>query len=99
MKGKRGGGTDIPRDLIQWWCHWGGGGGERKEGEEGKVCGVYLCSVVLFGYWFSENVLNQSNPFCTSIISSNQMNGAHSDDTIINNGHFSHRKILCGLCK
>ena len=53
---------------------------------------MYLCSVVLFGYCFYEKILNQSNPFCTYIISSNQITRAHSDDTIINNGHFSHRK-------
>ena len=46
---------------------------------------------ILVRYWFSEDFLTQSNPFCTYIISSNQINRAHSDNIIINNGHCSHR--------
>ena len=51
---------------------------------------------ILVRYWFSEDFLTQSNPFCTYIISSNQINRAHSDNIIINNGHCSHRGKFCG---
>ena len=51
---------------------------------------------ILVGLWFSEEFLTQSNPFYTSIISSNQITRAHYDDIIIKNGHGSHRRKLCG---
>ena len=54
---------------------------------------------VLVWYWFSEDFLTQSNPFCTSIISSNQNTRAHSDNIIIKNGHFSQRRTYIGWCK
>ena len=53
----------------------------------------------LVWYWFAEHFLTQSSPFCTSIISSNQITRAHYDNIIINNGHCYHRRTLCGWCK
>ena len=41
---------------------------------------------ILVWYWFSEDQLTQSNPFCASIISSNQIIMAHSGDIVIKNG-------------
>ena len=38
--------------------------------------------------------MTQSNPFCTYIISSNQISRAHSDNIIIKNGLCSHRRRL-----
>ena len=54
---------------------------------------------ILVWYWFSEYQLTQSNPFCTSIISSNQITRAHNDNIIINNGHCSKIRISFGWCK
>ena len=53
----------------------------------------------LIGYWFYKDFLIQSNSFCTYIISSNQTNRENSDNTIIKNGHCSHRRTLRFLCK
>ena len=50
----------------------------------------------LVGYLFSEGFLTRSNPFCTSILSSNQIARVHYDDIIIKNEHFSHGITLCG---
>ena len=58
-----------------------------------------ICSLVLFRYWFSEDCLTQSNPFCTSIISSNQITMAHSDDITIKNCYCYQRRKFVVLCK
>ena len=39
--------------------------------------------MILVRYWFSEDQLTQSNPFCTSIISSFHITRAHYDDIIV----------------
>ena len=54
---------------------------------------------LLLGYWFSKDILNQSNPLCTYIISSNHITLAHSDNIFISNGHFYYRNTLCVWCK
>ena len=54
---------------------------------------------VLDRYWFSGDCLTQSNPFCTSIISSNQITWIHSDDIIIKNWDFSERRTPVGWFK
>ena len=54
---------------------------------------------VIVGYWFFGGFLTQYNPFCTSIISLNQITRAYSDNIIINNGHCSHGRTLCFWCK
>ena len=59
----------------------------------------YPVMTLLVWYWFSQDQLTQSNPFCTSIISFNQIIRAHSDDIIIKNGHCSQRKTYVGWCK
>ena len=43
--------------------------------------------------------LTQSNPFCTSIISSNQITRAHSDNIIIKNSHLSQIRTSVGWGK
>ena len=61
---------------------------------------IYVCPWVrLVWYWFSEDHLTQYNPFCTSIITSNQITRAHSDYIIIKNGHCSQRRTSVGWCK
>ena len=47
-----------------------------------------LRSCIIVRYSFSEDCLTQSNPLCTSIISSNQITRAHPNDIIIKNVHF-----------
>ena len=62
----------------------------KLKGDKYSTCSeesIVQYNKVLVRYWFSEDQLTQSNPFCTSIISSYQTIRAHSDDIIIKNGH------------
>ena len=58
-----------------------------------------MTTSLLVQYWFSEDQLTQSNPFCTSIISSYQITRAHSDIIIIKNRHCSQIITYFGWCK
>ena len=52
--------------------------------------------LVLVLYWLYKDCLTQYNPFCTSIISSNQITKEYSDNFIINHGHFYQRRTYVG---
>ena len=54
---------------------------------------------LLVRYWFSYDFSTQCNPFCTSIISSNQITRANADNIVINNGRCYQRRTYVGWCK